>query len=100
MVMKKDTQSIDGDMGAIADDARNLMTATVEKAGEKVNDARKRLTTALESGGEIYDRVQDKAVKVARSSSQAVHNHPYPVIGLALGVGVLIGYLLTRLGNR
>ena len=35
------------------DDARALMAATVDVAGEKVNEARKRLVAALERGKEI-----------------------------------------------
>ena len=72
------------------------MAATADVAGEKVSEARKRLAAALESGKEFYDRVRDKAVEGAKATDQAVHEHPYQAIGIALGVGVLIGYLVAR----
>ena len=45
--MNKQTQAISNDMGALAEDARALMAATADVAGEKVGEARKRLAAAL-----------------------------------------------------
>ena len=61
--MDKQTQAVSDAMGTLADDARALMAATADVAGEKVSDARKRLAAALESGKEIYGRVKAKAVE-------------------------------------
>ena len=69
-------------------------------AGEKVGEARKRLAAALENGKEIYGRVRDKAVEGVKATDQAVRENPYQAIGIALGAGVLIGYLLARRGSR
>ncbi len=98
--MDKQTQAVSNAMGTLADDARALMAATADVAGEKVSEARKRLAAALESGKEIYGRVRDKAVEGAKATDQAVHEHPYQAIGIALGVGALIGYLATRRCSR
>ena len=61
--MNKETQAISHDVSQLAEDARALMTATADVAGEKVGEARKRLAAALESGKEIYGRVKEKAVE-------------------------------------
>ena len=87
-------------MGTLAEDARALMTATADVAGEKVADARKRLADALESAKEIAGRVRDQAVDYAKATDEAVHEHPYKAIGIALGVGALLGYLVSRRGSR
>jgi len=87
-------------MGQLAEDARALMTATADVAGEKVGEARKRLAAALEAGKEIVGRARDKAVEGAKATDQAVHEHPYEVIGIALGVGALLGYLVARRCSR
>ena len=94
--MNKETHAVSDAMGALAEDARNLMTATADVAGEKVGEARNRLAAALERGKEIYGRVREKAVEGAKAADEAVHEHPYQAIGIALGVGVLIGYLAAR----
>ena len=98
--MNKQTQAISNDMSQLAEDARALMTATADVAGEKVGEARKRLAAALENGREIYGRVREKAVEGAKAADEAVHEHPYQAIGIALGVGALIGYLVSRRCSR
>ena len=94
--MTKETQAISNDMGQLADDARALMAATADVAGEKVVEARKRLAAALESGKEIYGRVRDKAVAGAKVADQTVRDNPYQAIAIGVGVGALIGYLVAR----
>ena len=98
--MSKQTEAISHDMGQLAEDARALMSATADVAGEKVGEARKRLAAALEKGKEIYGRVKDKAVEGAKATDKAVHEHPYQAIGIALGVGALVGYLIARRCSR
>jgi ElaB/YqjD/DUF883 family membrane-anchored ribosome-binding protein len=94
--MNKETQAVRNDLSQLAEDAQALMGATADVAGEKVGEARKRLAAALERSKQIYDRVRDKAVEGAKATDQAVHEHPYQAIGIALGVGALIGFLVTR----
>ena len=94
--MEKQTQATSNDMGTLAEDARALMAATADVAGEKVGEARKRLAAALERGKEIYGRVREKAVEGVKATDEAVHEHPYQAIGIAFGVGALMGYLVAR----
>ena len=98
--MNKHTQATSNDIGALAEDARALMAATADVAGEKVGDARKRLAAALERAKEIASNVRDKAIAGAKATDEAVHEHPYQAIGIALGVGALIGYLISRRCSR
>ena len=98
--MNKHTKDETPDMGTLAEDARALMAATADVAGEKVSEARKRLAAALESGKELYGRVRDKAVEGAKVADKAVHEHPYEAIGIAFGIGALVGYLLARRGRN
>jgi len=91
--MSKQTQAISNDMGQLAEDARALMAATADVAGEKVAEARKRLAAALDSAKEIAGRVREKA-------DESVREHPYQAIGIAFGVGALIGYLAARRCSR
>jgi len=98
--MNKHTKEESPDMSTLAEDARALMAATADVAGEKVSEARKRLAAALESGKELYGRVRDKAVEGAKVADKAVHEHPYEAIGVAFGIGALVGYLLARRRSR
>ena len=98
--MEKQTQAINNDMGRLAEDAGALMAATAAVAGEKVVEARKRLAAALESGKQVYGRVRDKTIEKAKAVDENVREHPYQAIGIALGVGALIGYLVSRRCSR
>ena len=91
--MNNHTHTIHNGMGTLAEDARDLMTATADVAGDKVAEARKRLAAALESAKEMAGRVREKAVDCAKATDEAMHEHPYQAIGIAVGVGALLGYL-------
>ena len=98
--MNKTTTPTNDDVAQLAEDARALLTATADVAGEKVGEARKRLATALESGKEIYGRVRDRAVEGAKAADQTVRENPYQAIAIGVGVGALLGYLLARRCSR
>jgi ElaB/YqjD/DUF883 family membrane-anchored ribosome-binding protein len=98
--MNKATDETINDMGSLAEDARALMAATADVAGDKVSEARKRLAAALDKAKVIAGRVRDKAVEGAKAADEAVHEHPYQAMAIALGVGALIGYLAARRFSR
>ncbi len=83
-------------MGTLAQDARDLMAATADVAGEKVGEARNRLAAALERSKEIYGKVRDKTIQGAKATDEAVREHPYQAIAIGFGVGALLGYLIAR----
>ncbi len=87
-------------ISTLADDAKALLSATADVAGEKVSEARKRLTAALESGQHLFVKVKDQAVAGAKVTDEAVHKHPYMAIGIAFGVGTLLGVLVSRRWTR
>jgi ElaB/YqjD/DUF883 family membrane-anchored ribosome-binding protein len=80
----------------LLEDAQALLAATAHVAEEKVVEARKRLTAAIEKGKETWNTVQEKAIAGAKATDQVIRDNPYKALGVALGVGVIIGYLLRR----
>jgi ElaB/YqjD/DUF883 family membrane-anchored ribosome-binding protein len=50
----------------------------------------------LDAAGETYARVKAKAVAGAQATDKAIRENPYQAIGLALGLGALLGFLLSR----
>ena len=96
--MNKSNPTASHEVSQLADDARALLAATADVAGEKVGEARQRLAAALESGKEIYGRVKDKAVAGAKVADQTVRENPYQAIAIGVGLGVLLGYLVGRRG--
>jgi ElaB/YqjD/DUF883 family membrane-anchored ribosome-binding protein len=80
----------------LLEDAQALLSATAHVAEEKVVEARKRLAAAVEKGREAWNTVQEKAIAGARATDQTIRDHPYQSIGVAFGVGILVGFLLSR----
>jgi ElaB/YqjD/DUF883 family membrane-anchored ribosome-binding protein len=81
---------------SLAQDAQDLLAATADVAETKVIEARKRLSAALERGKEAWGQVQEQAVAQAKAADELVHEYPYQSIGIALGIGTLLGLLMAR----
>ena len=94
--MNQETQATSHDLGKLAEDARALMTATADVAGEKVGEARQRLAAALDRAKEIGGCVRDKAIAGAKVADKTVRENPYQAIAIGVGVGAVVGYLLGR----
>ena len=93
----------EANMGKIVDDLRTLsqdaeavLEATAGQTGEKMQELRGRLTATLESAKATYRRLEEKAVAGAKATDRTIRDHPYESIGVAFGVGLLIGVLVSR----
>ena len=57
---------------------------------------RAKLESAVEKAKALYERLQEKSVAAAKAADQTVREHPYQAIGVAFGIGLLIGVLAAR----
>lgn len=89
-------QRLSGDLKLVMRDAEELLKATAGEAGEKVKEVRSRLATALESAKVTCERLQDKTIEAAKATDHVIREHPYESIGVAFGLGLLIGVLVGR----
>ena len=44
----------------------------------------------------LIKRAEERAVERAKVADRVVREHPYPTIGLAFGIGLVIGFLVRR----
>jgi ElaB/YqjD/DUF883 family membrane-anchored ribosome-binding protein len=98
--MNKHKSATENDLGTLAEDARALMAATADVAGEKVGEARNRLAAALERGKEIAGNIRDKAVAGAKVTDQTIRENPYQAIAIGVGVGMILGFIVARRCSR
>ena len=87
-------------MSTLAKDARSLMKATTDLATEKFGDVRQRVVETVDSAKETAGRVRDQAVDYAKAADKVMHEHPYKAVGIAVGVGAILGFLISRRGSR
>lgn len=90
------TDRLVSDLKTVAHDAEDLLKASAGEVTEKAREARARLTAALERAKDACERLEEKAVAGAKATDKVIRDHPYQSIGLAFGIGVLIGVLVTR----
>jgi len=96
MTVQEANQRLSGDLKNVMHDAEDLLKATAGQAGEKVAEVRSRLSGALESAKSTCHNLQEKTVEAAKVTDKVIREHPYESIGVAFGVGLLIGVLVTR----
>jgi ElaB/YqjD/DUF883 family membrane-anchored ribosome-binding protein len=89
-------QQLVEDLKRVIRDAEELLKATAGEAGEKIKEIRSRLSAALESAKATCGRLQDQTVQAAKTTDRMIREHPYETIGIAFGVGLLIGVLVGR----
>jgi len=86
------------DLRTLARDGERLLEATRDDLGDQARAARKKLRETInrvrETTGEWRDRGMAAATDAARFADRTVRENPYRSLGLALGVGVAIGFLL------
>ena len=88
------------DLKTLAHDAEDLLKATAGDLNEKAKGARARLAGALErakaTGAELQELTVASAKAAAKKADMVIRHHPYESIGMAFGLGLLIGVLLAR----
>jgi ElaB/YqjD/DUF883 family membrane-anchored ribosome-binding protein len=52
-------------------------------------------TAAWDASRAAYQQIQDKTVEYSKATDMAIRERPYVAVGIAFGVGMLIGLLAT-----
>lgn len=94
--MNTSTRNIENDLSQLAEHARTLLAATTDTAEDQVKEARNRLLAALDSGKSFTTRFCDGAAERTKACNLALHESPYVAVGLAIGIGAMLGYLAVR----
>ena len=88
------------DLNQVVTDAESLLRATADQTSAGASELRARVQSTLDRAKSSLGEFQSVAVERARAASKAtddyVHDNPWQSIGVAAGVGLLIGLLLTR----
>lgn len=88
------------DLRVVVADAEELLHATAGQAGEKVSAARERIQKNLAAAKvrlvAAEEAIVAKTKQAAKATDEYVHENPWKAVGIAAGVGLVIGMLISR----
>jgi len=88
------------DLKVVVDDAEALLQATASQTGERIDGIRARARESLQQARtrlvEAEGNAMEQAREVATSTDEYVHKNPWQAVGVAAGVGLLLGLLISR----
>ena len=90
------TEKLVTDLKRVVRDSEVFLQDSAGAVGEKAQALRERLAQTLESAKVACRRLEEKAIESAKATDKVIREHPYQSIGVAFGVGLLIGVLVTR----
>ena len=102
--LEKDVTAVKNDISALTDqitDALNSFAGTARKQARKgYKQARANADSAMddfsERGGAMMDAAQDAAYSIEESLEDVITQRPLATVGLAIGLGFLIGVTWRR----
>jgi ElaB/YqjD/DUF883 family membrane-anchored ribosome-binding protein len=97
-------EKLTSDFKALIGDVEELLKSTSSQAGERMVDLRQRLGKKLEEGktvlSEQKNAFREKAEEGRASVEAYLREKPWITVGIAAGIGVLLGSLLRRHNGR
>lgn len=88
------------DFRRVVRDAEALLRATADQGGDAADRARARVEESLRDARHKLQEIEGDLVQRTRAAAQAtdemVHDKPWQAVGVAAGIGFLIGILSGR----
>ena len=88
------------DMKVVVSDAEEILRATAGVAGEKMVDLRERIGERLRDAklriADAEAALVDRTKAAARATDDYVNDNPWQAVGIAAGVGLLLGIIIGR----
>lgn len=93
-------QQLVTDIKAVISDAEEVLAATAEQAGEKVASMRARIQLRLQEAKVRLSQAESTLLAKTKAAAHAtdvyVHESPWTAVGIAAGVGLLVGLIIGR----
>lgn len=94
--IEESTEKLLQDLKEVVRDGEELLRAGAEELGDRGNAAREKLAAALEVAKETQRRLQEQAMAGVKATDNYIRMNPYQSIGIAFGVGMIIGLFAAR----
>ena len=94
------TEQLIAVLKTVMSDAEALLKATSAQTGEKIQEVRARAEESLRVAKERLTAAEEEALRRAREFADAteeyVRDNPWQSVGIAAGVGLVLGLLISR----
>jgi len=67
-----------------------------ERGNDNGGDLRDKLESAVEKAKVLCERLQEQTTAAAKAADRTVRENPYQAVGVAFGLGILAGLLISR----
>ena len=88
------------DMKVVVSDAEEILRATAGVAGDKIGELRERILDRLHDAkirlADAEEMLLTRTKEAARATDDYVNDNPWRAVGIAAGVGLLLGILIGR----
>ena len=84
------------DLKNVVADSELLLRELTGELSDKGKQARARLAATLESAKGTCQDLQERTIAGAKVADEYIHDNPYKSIGVAFGIGILIGVLVSQ----
>ena len=81
---------------ALVADAEALIKATAKDGSASVSKVRSRAETSLNAAKDKLEDLQEDLLEKGKAADEYVHENPWKSVGIAAGVGLIIGLLMSR----
>lgn len=93
-------EKLAADLKLVIADAEELLRATADQTGGKLHELRGKIEDRLKSARTTLAHTQEVVIDKAKQAGQAtddyVHDNPWQSVGIAAGIGLLIGVIIGR----
>lgn len=94
--IEESTDQLIHDLKTVVDDGEELLRAAAQDLSDRSLAAREKLAAALEVAKDTSRRLEERATAGVAATREVIREHPYRALGVAFGVGMLLGFLMNR----
>ena len=104
MQSRSQANALGRDVQNVVSEAQDLLKTVKDEGASKIDEMKSKVATqydaAREKFGEIQATVQEGAKQAITTTDEYVRSNPWRAVGIAAGVGALVGFLAALSSRR
>ena len=104
MQSRSQANALGRDVQNVVSEAQDLLKTVKDEGASKIDEMKSKVATqydaAREKFGEIQATVQEGAKQAMTTTDEYVRSNPWRAVGIAAGVGALVGFLAALSSRR